>query len=71
MKLVKLKNKKMKTEKEIKDMLELCLKDLEFVKVEYDRYIGTIWEDRYIPDICDNWTAIEAKINILKWILGE
>ena len=61
----------MKTEKEIREMLEFCLKSLDIVKAEYNKYIGTMYEDRYIPDICDEWTAIESKANALMWVLGE
>jgi len=61
----------MKTEKEIREMLGFCLKNLEIVRTEYNKYIGTIYEDEYIPDICDEWTAIESKIRALKWVLGE
>lgn len=61
----------MKSEKEIREMLEFCLKSLDVVKTAYNRYIGTMYEDGYIPDICDEWTAIESKIAALKWVLGE
>lgn len=61
----------MKTEKEIKEMLEFYLKNLGATKAEYNKYIRTISEDRYIPTICDEWTAIESKIATLKWVLGE
>lgn len=61
----------MKTEKEIREMLGFYLKNLEIVRTEYNKYIGTIYEDKYIPDICDEWTAIESKIRALKWVLGE
>lgn len=61
----------MKTEKEIRDRLEVALKQLDRVKAEYNKYIGTMYEDRYIPDICDDWTAIESKVRTLEWVLGE
>ena len=61
----------MKTEKEIRDRLERALKDLEIIKADYDKYIGTIWEDKYIEDICYSWDKCEAEIKALKWVLGE
>lgn len=61
----------MKTEKEIRDRLELCLKVFKSINADYDRYIGTIWEDKYIPDICNEWTRVKAEIDTLKWMLGE
>lgn len=60
----------MKTEKEIRNMLELCLKDLDALKAEYNKYIGTIYEDKYIPDICNDWDRCEAEIKALRWVLG-
>lgn len=60
----------MKTEKEIRDKLEVALKQLDSVKAEYNKYIGTIYESRYIPDICDDCTAIESKVRTLEWVLG-
>lgn len=60
----------MKTEKEIRDRLEVALKQLDSVKAEYNKYIGTIYESRYIPDILDDWTAIESKVRTLEWVLG-
>ena len=61
----------MKTEKEIRDMLGYCLKSLDIVKAEYNKYVGTMYEKRYLPDIIDEWTAIQSKITALKWVLGE
>lgn len=61
----------MKTEKEIREMIEFCSKSLDVVKKEYDKYIFTIYEDKYIPDICDEWIKLESKITALKWVLGE
>ena len=61
----------MKTEKEIRDRLESTLKDLEIIKADYNKYIGTIWEDKYIPDICYDWEECVAEIKALKWVLGE
>lgn len=61
----------MKTEKEIRDMLGYYLKSLEIVKAEYNKYIGTMYGEKYLPDIIDEWTAIESKITALKWVLGE
>ena len=61
----------MKSEKEIREMLEVALKQLDSIKTEYNKYIGTIYEDKYIPYICDDWTEIESKINTLMWVLGE
>ena len=61
----------MKTEKEIRDRLEKFMDVLQTIKAEYDRYIFTIWEDKYIPDICEEWTRVEAEIKTLSWILGE
>lgn len=61
----------MKTEKEIRDMLEMYQKDLERIKAEYNKYIFTMYEERYLQDICDAWTAVESKIMALKWVLRE
>ena len=61
----------MRTEEAIRDRLEVNLKKLDSIKAEYNKYIGTIYEDRYIPDICDEWTEIESKVNTLRWVLGD
>lgn len=61
----------MKTEKEIREMIEFCSKTLDIVKAQYDKYVFTEYENIYLPDICDEWTAIESKIGALKWVLGE
>ncbi len=68
---VKHKIKKLRTEKEIRERLEFCLKSLDIVKAEYNEYVGTMYEERYLPDIIDEWTTIESKITVLKWVLGE
>lgn len=60
----------MKTEKEIREMIEFYSKSLDSVKKAYNKYIFTIDEDKYLPDICDEWTSLESKIVALKWVLG-
>ena len=61
----------MKTEKEIRDRLEWLLKILDSIKAEYNKYVGTSLEDRYLVDICADWDECEAKIRTLQWVLGE
>lgn len=61
----------MRSEEAIRKVLETTLKQLDSIKAEYNKYIGTMYEDKYIPDICDDWTALESKANTLLWVLGE
>ena len=59
----------MRTEKEIRDKLELKLAELKCIRTDYNRYIGTLYEDKYIPDILDAWAKVEGQINVLQWVL--
>lgn len=61
----------MRSEEAIRKVLETTLKQLDSIKAEYNKYIGTMYEDKYIPDICGDWTALESKVNTLLWVLGE
>lgn len=61
----------MRTEKEIKDKLELKLAELNKIIADYNRYIGTLYEDKYIPNILDAWAEVEGQVKVLKWVLGE
>lgn len=58
----------MKTEKEIRDKLEKALRDLEYIENVYD---NTPIDSKYIFDICDDITFVEAEIKTLRWMLGE
>lgn len=61
----------MKTEKEIRERLEWLLKCFDRIKADYNKFVGTEMEDRYLVDICADWDECEAKIRTLKWVLGE
>ena len=61
----------MRSEEAIRKALEVNLKKLDSIKAEYNKYIGTIYEDKYIPEICDERTEIESKVNTLRWVLGD
>ena len=61
----------MRTEKEIRDRLARALKNLNCIQEDYNKYIGTLYADKYIPDICDAWTEAETAVSVLRWVLGE
>ena len=61
----------MRSEEAIRKALEANLKKLDSIKAECNKYICTIYEDKYIPEICDEWTEIKSKINTLLWVLGD
>lgn len=61
----------MRSEQAIRASLEVALKRRDSIKAEYNKYIGTMYEDRYILDIYDEWAAIESKVNTLLWVLGD
>ena len=59
----------MRTEKEIRDRLKIALEDYNNLREEY---LNTpYYKDKYLADICDDMTYIEAEIKTLRWILGE
>lgn len=66
--IIKRKIKRIKTPKEIRDRLEKALKDYEYLKNEFDE---TPFDDKYIINICDDMTYVEAEIKTLRWVLGE
>jgi hypothetical protein len=61
----------MRSEEAIRKSLEITLKQLDIIKAEYNKYIGTMYEDMYITDVRDEWTALESKANTLLWVLGD
>ena len=61
----------MRSEQAIRASLEVALKRMDSIKAEYNKYIDTMYEDRYISDIRDEWTEIESKVNTLLWVLGD
>ena len=65
---IKRKVKRIKTPKEIRDRLENVLKDYEYLKKEFDK---TPLDDKYMVEICDDMTFVEAEIKTLQWVLGE
>ena len=65
---IKRKIKRIKTPKEIRDRLEKVLKDYEYLKNEFNE---TPLNDKYIVDICDDMTYVDAEIKTLRWVLGE
>lgn len=61
----------MRTEKEIRDRLEKTMRDLEEIKKEYNDLCFDVRYEKYMVDLCDTWTFVEAEIKTLRWMLGE
>lgn len=66
--IIKKKIKRIKSKEEIRNRLEKALKNFEYLKKEFD---NTPLDNKYIVDICDDMTYVEAEIKTLRWVLGE
>ena len=58
----------MKTEKEIRDKLNLVLIDLKEAKEEFNK---EPLNSKYLYDMHECLLEIETAISVLKWVLGE
>lgn len=58
----------MKTEKEIRDRLDLLLIDLKEAKEEFNK---EPLNSKYLYDMHENLLEIETAKAVLKWVLGE
>ena len=58
----------MRTEKEIRDKLNLCLIDFKEGKEEFN---NESLNSRYLLDMHEDLLEIETAISVLKWVLGE
>ena len=58
----------MKTEKEIRDKLDLVLMDYKEAKEEFNK---EPLDSKYLLDMHEGLLEIETAISVLKWVLGE
>ena len=61
----------MRSEEEIKEALETYEKELSEIKLLYDRYVNTVFEDKRTPMLVEAWETTNARIQTLRWVLTE
>lgn len=57
----------MKTEKEIRYMLDKALKDLDDIKSLFYKSTDT----KLVSQLSEDWTKVETEIAILRWVIDE